>query len=171
VLVGEVTAPFGIRGQVKLRPLMERPEHLATLKEGVRLRWPGEAERPEKVVRVKSVRPHGEGAVVATFEGVEDRNASEMLRGALVFIPRSSLPELEADAYYEADLLGMKVLTETGRDLGTIERVHLYPNSNDVYETDVAMIPAVADEIVIRVDLPSRSITVRDIPGLRKDEL
>jgi 16S rRNA processing protein RimM len=171
VLVGEVTAPFGIRGQVKLRPLMDRPEHLATLKEGVRLRWPADPKRPEQILRVKSVRPHGEGAVVLTLDGVTDRNGSEALREAQVFTPRSSLPALEPDAYYEADLLGLRVVTESGRDLGTVERVLFSANANDVYETDVAMIPAVADEVVLRVDLAARTMTVRDIPGLRKDEL
>lgn len=170
ILVGEITAPFGIRGQVKMRALLDAPAHLSKIPGGVRLRWVNEKERPERTVRVRSVRPHGEGVVVLTLEGVDDRNASEALREARVFILRSELPALEPDAYYEADLLGLKVVTESGRDLGEIERVHFYPNSNDVYETAVAMIPAVADEIVVRVDLPSKTMTVRDIHGLRKDE-
>jgi len=171
ILVGEITAPFGIRGQVKMRVLMDAPAHLSKLQGGVRLRWVNEKERPERAgVRVRSVRPHGEGVVVLTLEGVDDRNSSEMLRDARVFIKRSELPPLDQDAYYEADLLGLRVLTESGRDLGAIERVYFYPNSNDVYETPVAMIPAVADEIVVGVDLAAKTLTVRDIPGLRKDE-
>ena len=84
------------------------------------------------------------------------------------FVRRSELPPLEPDTYYESDLIGLQVLTEIGRDLGTIEAVHYYP-ANDVYETAVAMIPAVG-EIVVEVDLAQRLLRVRDIPGLRKDE-
>ncbi len=48
--------------------------------------------------------------------------------------------------------------------------MHFYPTANDVYETPPAMIPAV-DAIVVSVDLPARRVVVRDIPGLRKDEV
>lgn len=163
VLVGEVTAPFGVRGQVKLRPLMDRPETLAKLP-AVRLRLPDGREEPRRVTNVR----RQQDIAILSFEGILDRNGAEPLRGAQVLIRESELPPLEEDAFYEGQLLGLQVVTESGKDLGRIEQVHFYP-ANDVYETEVAMIPAVT-AIVVRVDLAAGRVVVRDIPGLRKDE-
>ncbi len=163
VLVGEVTAPFGVRGQVKMRPLMDAPEALAKLPR-VLLRYQDGRETPHKIA---AVRRHQE-VVVLTFADVSDRDAAEKLRGGLLLIPKSDLPPLEPDAYYEGQLLGLQVITESGRDLGQVEQVHFYP-ANDVYETPVAMIPAV-ESVVVQVDVPGGHILVRDMVGLRKDE-
>jgi len=163
VLVGEITVPFGILGQVKMRPLMENPQALTKLP-GARLRFPNGREETR---RVSAVRMHQDAALVS-LEGVDDRNAAETLRGVSVLIQQDELPPLEPDAYYESQLLGLRVETESGRDLGRIKKVHFYP-ANDVYETDVALIPAIAD-VVVQVDLAEGRLLVRDLPGLRKDE-
>jgi 16S rRNA processing protein RimM len=105
---------------------------------------------------------------VLTFADITDRDAAETLRGGLLLIPKSDLPPLEPDAYYEGQLLGLQVVTESGRDLGSVEQVHFYP-ANDVYETPVAMIPAV-ESVIVKVDLDAGRILVRDMAGLRKDE-
>ena len=164
VVVGEIAAPHGVRGEVKMQPLMEKPESLSALP-AVRLRF---ADGREEKRRITSAQPH-QKQVLLRVAGVPDRDAAEALRGAQVLIRRDQLPALDPDTYYEADLLGLTVVTEEGRDLGPIERVHFYPTANDVYETPLAMIPAV-DAIVVSVDLPARRVVVRDIPGLRKDE-
>jgi 16S rRNA processing protein RimM len=163
VLVGEVTAPFGVRGQVKMRPLMDKPEALAKLAR-VLLRFKDGREITHKI---SAVRQH-QGMVVLTFAGISDRDAIESFRAALILIPKSDLPPLEPDAYYEGQLLGLQVVTESGKDLGSVSEVHFYP-ANDVYETPIAMIPAV-ESVIVKVDLPGGKIIVRDMAGLRKDE-
>jgi 16S rRNA processing protein RimM len=163
VLVGEVTAPFGVRGQVKMRPLMDAPEALAKLPRVV-LRY---HDGREAVHKVAEVRRHQE-VVLLTFAGIADRDAAETLRGGLLLIPKSDLPPLEPDAYYEGQLLGLQVVTESGKDLGQVEQVHFYP-ANDVYETSVAMIPAV-ESVIVQIDVSGGRIVVRDMLGLRKDE-
>nr|CAA9283651.1 16S rRNA processing protein RimM [uncultured Armatimonadetes bacterium] len=165
VLVGEIAAPHGVRGELRMNPLMDDPRALAALP-AVRLRF---ADGREEKRRVTAVRLHKRQALL-TIAGVADMAAAETLRGAGVHIRRDQLPALPADTYYEADLVGLRVVTQSGSDLGAIERVHFYPQANDVYETPLAMIPGVADEIVIAVDVPGGRMTVRDIPGLRKDE-
>jgi 16S rRNA processing protein RimM len=163
VLVGEITVPFGIRGQVKMRPLMENPQALTKLP-GVRLRFPNGREETRRVSAVRM----NQGAAVVSLEGVDDRTAAEGFRNVAVLIRQDELPPLEPDAYYESQLLGLRVQTESGRDLGRIEKVHFYP-ANDVYETEIALIPAIAD-VVVQVDLANSLLLVRDMPGLRKDE-
>lgn len=166
VVVGEVTAPFGIRGQIKVRPLLEDARALQRVPGGVVLRYPDGREETRRVKGVGTAAQRG--AATLTVEGIDTRDASEAMRGVLLLIRKSQLPPLEEDAFYEGDLIGLKVVTESGRDLGVIEQVHFYP-ANDVYETADAMIPAIAD-VVVKVDVAGGTMIVRDMPGLRKDE-
>ncbi len=174
ILVGEITSAFGIRGEVKMLPLMDDPKHLLKLP-SVLFRWEKKsgASDPkslpvERRLKIASLRRH-QGAALLTIDGVPDRTAAEGFPGAQMFIHRSELPALGEDTYYEADLVGLAVVTEKGKNLGTIQRVHFIPNANDVYETEVAMIPAIGD-VVVSVDLAAKQVLVRDIAGLRKDE-
>lgn len=167
VLVGDIAAPHGIRGEVKMRPLMERSETLAKLP-NVRLHF---GDGREERRRVTSARLQGKHTLL-TLAGVADREGAEALRGVQVFIRRDQLPELPPDTYYEADLLGLRVVTESDGELGAITHVHFYPSANDVYETELAMIPAVDAALggpIVSVDLGARRMVVRDVPGLRKD--
>ena len=175
VLVGEITSAFGIRGEVKMLLLLDDPKHLLKLP-SILLQWPekrgaekAKATPLERRLKVISLRRH-QGAALLTLEGVTDRTQAEQFPGAQIFISRSELPALGEDTYYEADLVGLSVVTESGKSLGIIIRVHFIPNANDVYETEVAMIPAIGD-VVLRVDLATKQVLVRDIAGLRKDEL
>lgn len=79
VLVGEIAGVHGVRGEVKLRPLMDRPELLAELP-AVHLRLP---DSPDALRRVASVRMH-HGAALLSFEGVSDRNRAEEIGRAHV---------------------------------------------------------------------------------------
>jgi 16S rRNA processing protein RimM len=162
VLVGKLTAPFGVRGEIKMRPFMENPKALAKLPQVCLKHGDGSTEYR----KVLSVRMHLEAALV-TFADTTDRNQVELLRDAEVYIRQEELPPLPPGEYYQHQLLGLRVLTDAGRDLGTIEQVHFYP-ANDVYETADAMIPAIENEFILAVDLVAGTMTVRDVPGLEK---
>ena len=168
VVVGEIAAPHGLRGELRMRPLMEEPAALAKLP-SVILRFPdGREERR----RVTSARTTGKRQALLTLAAVPDRDAAAALRGVQLLIRRDQLPPLPPDAYYEGELIGLQVVTESGRDLGAIEQV-LFGPANDVYETPVALIPAVDVSLggpVVSVDLTARRVLVQDIAGLRKDE-
>ena len=167
IFVGEISSAFGIKGEIKMLPAMDDPKHLLKLP-AVLFRWRGANAPPERRLKVTSLRRHQDAALL-TVQGIPDRNEAELFPGAQLFIKRSELPSLDDDTYYEADLVGMAVATDTGKSLGTITRVYFIPNANDVYETEIAMIPAIGD-VVLQVDMQARQVTVRDVPGLRKDE-
>ncbi len=65
------------------------------------------------------MREHGDG-IVAIAEGIADRSAAEALRGARIFIARSSFPKAGADEFYWADLLGLEVVNRDGVVLGEV---------------------------------------------------
>ena len=97
---------------------------------------------------------------------MDDRTAAEALRGARVFVPRSSFPTASADEYYWVDLIGLAVINREGVALGLVkELLSTGPQTVLVmeYETEgkllERMIPFVS-AYIDTVDLPGRRITV-----------
>ena len=155
VLVGEITAPFGMKGEVKLLPYLDEPTSLV----GKTFLLHGQPSR------IESIRLH-QGTVLVHFEG-KDRTAAESLRGIQLFLPKSELPSLPEGAYYDWQLKGLAVVTESGKNLGVLESILYNPAANDVYETSLALIPAHA-QFVLSVDLDAGRMVVSDDPGLLK---
>lgn len=111
VLAGRVIKPHGIRGEVVVEVLTERLERFDP---GGALFGDG---RPMAIV---SSRPH-QGRMLLKFEGVADRSDAERLRGMLLEVDPVSWEDSEA--YLVSELVGMRVLSEDGRDLGVVQAV------------------------------------------------
>jgi len=164
VLIGTIAAPFGVRGEVKVMAHFARMPLIKSFK-SLQMVSPDGAESPASVVTVR----HHPPSWLVQLSGI-DRNQAEHLHGYTLRALKEELPELPPDEFYAFDIEGCAVTTDTGRDFGIVHTVHVNANNNDVYETDVAMIPAV-EQFVLRIDIANKVITVRDVPGLRVDEL
>ena len=118
VVLGKVVDAYGLRGAVKVHPFADDPEAWG----GVGHWWVGrEGEAPELWQRLRVVRCQLRSDVlVATFDGVDDRTASESLKGMLVGAPRASLPAPGDGEYYWGDLLGLDVINEHDQLLGKV---------------------------------------------------
>ncbi|PQV64822.1 16S rRNA processing protein RimM [Abditibacterium utsteinense] len=99
--------------------------------------------------------------------GLLSTEIAESLIGAQLFIDRSMREETKDGEFYVDELFGVRVVSESGVEMGEIEEVIETPN-HDVYVTNLAMIPAHPDFIVSR-DIPQKMIVVRDVPGLLND--
>ena len=107
------------------------------------------------------------GAWIAQWRQITQRTDAEALYGWEVRIKETARAALPAGEYYVDQLLGLRVVTDTGSSLGMLADV-LHSPANDVYETDTGiLVPAVA-EFVVRVDVEAGEIVVRDAPGLRE---
>lgn len=164
VLIGTIAAPFGVRGEVKVMAHFARMPQIKAFTSLELVSPDGVGAR----VKVVSVRHHPPSWLVL-MDGI-DRNQAEHLHGYALRALKTELPPLPDGEYYAFDIEGCKVITDTGRDFGTVHTVHVNAIGNDVYETDVAMIPVV-EQFVLAVDITNKVITVRDVPGLRVDEL
>jgi 16S rRNA processing protein RimM len=167
VEVGRIADAWGIKGWFKVLSHSADPEALFSSK-----RWYLQpAERGLKtfsgtvLLKIREAKDHS-GTVVATAQEVDDRDAAEALRGARVFVPRSSFPTASPDEYYWVDLIGLAVLNREGVALGTVkELLSTGPQTVLVLEyqeegkTLERMIPFVS-AYVDSVDLPGRRITV-----------
>ena len=123
VEVGRVMGAWGVKGWIKVLPFADEPQALFASK-----RWfvrppEGPAAVPPggwpTLLRVSQAREHGDG-VVAGIHDLDDRNVAEALRGARLFVPRSSFPTAGEDEYYWVDLIGLAVLNRQGEALGTV---------------------------------------------------
>jgi len=161
--IGEITAPVGLRGEVRVHALTEHPERFAELRKIGLQRDAG----PVRIVSVRFVRGDGYRVVLA-LDGVDTIDQAEALRGTRIMVPRSWLLPLDEDEYYYDQLLGLEVVTTTGEALGPIIQIW-ETGANDVYETPLALIPAIK-EIVLRVDLAGHCLIVEPRPGLKKSD-
>jgi len=164
IAVGKITGAHGIRGEVKLSPYASL-DGAAWNTVYVRS---GKADRPMVVVRV---RPN-KGLLIIALQGVDDRNAAELLSGFELCMRKGDLPELADDEYYHADLLGMAVVTDDGRDLGLVREI-IPTGGNDVFEVagplGEVLIPAIED-VVLDVDMDNGRIVVHLLEGLLDGE-
>jgi 16S rRNA processing protein RimM len=167
VEVGRIADAWGIKGWFKVLPHSADPQALFSSR-----RWYLQpSERGAKtfsgtvLLRVKEAKEHSD-SVVARADEVEDRTAAEALRGARIFIARSSFPTAAEDEYYWVDLIGLDVSNREGVALGQVkELLQTGPQTVLVLEYEEQgkrlerMIPFVA-AFVDQVDLPGRRITV-----------
>ncbi len=165
--VGRITDAWGIKGWFKVLPHSASPEALFSSKRWYLL----PTERGLKtfdgvaLLRVREAKDHS-GTVVAHAQEVDDRTAAEALRGARIFVPRTSFPTAATDEYYWVDLLGLQVVNREGLALGQVaDLLSTGPQTVLVlsYEADgkpqERMIPFVS-AFVDTVDLPGKRITV-----------
>jgi 16S rRNA processing protein RimM len=116
VCLGQIGAPHGVRGEVRLRSFTGEPEAIAGY-------GPLQAENGG-IVEIETLRPVKDH-FVATLSGIRDRDAAERLTNVKLYVPRERLPELEAaDEFYHADLIGLAVSDRAGHELGTVVAIH-----------------------------------------------
>ena len=164
LMIGEITKPQGVRGEVKVRPCTcdaERFEGLETVY----------IERDGSYAPLNiHVNRLGADAVFMNVEGVSDRDAAEKLRGTLLYIDRAHAVELDEDTNFITDLYGLRGVVDDGRDLGKLTDV-MQPGGNDVYVFKGALgevlVPALKS-VVLKVDLQAGEML---LDGKRLDEV
>jgi len=117
------------------------------------------------LLRVREAREHSD-SVVASAQDIDDRTAAEALKGARIFIPRSSFPTAGDDEYYWVDLIGLEVVNREGLSLGRVQDllstgpqtvlVLAYEQEGKALERMIPFVSAYIDQ----VDLPGKRITV-----------
>ena len=172
--VGCIVDAWGLKGWIKVKPFASDPQALFSTR-----RWylkPSEkagVARPASVSRampaslnITQVKEHGD-VVVALAEEVSDRTAAEALRGARVFVGRSSFPTAGPDEFYWVDLIGLEVVNREGAALGSVIglldtgphsvlRIALAPDAPAEAERLIPFVAAYVDD----VSLEKRRITV-----------
>ena len=156
VVLGTIAGPHGTRGWVRIRSSTEPPENI--------LRYtPWHVARSGHwfTVDVAEGRVQGRG-VIARLHGCHDRNEALGYRGCDIAVERARLPELETGEYYWADLVGMRVATTGGVELGEVARM-METGANDVMVVrgeSERLIPFLPGPVVQSVDSVRGAIVV-----------
>lgn len=155
IVVGQITKPHGVRGEVKVFPLTDDSNRFKQLK---KVLIDGE-ERVITSCKLQSKR------IILKIEGIDSMNEAENYRNKYLEIYREDAVELPEDEYYVADLIGCTVFDENGEELGTVYDV-IHTGSNDVYwvkngEKEV-LIP-VLKEIVLHINIEDKKIIIKPV--------
>jgi len=156
VVIGKVSAVFGVRGQVKVYSYTEPRENILNYDPwllGCGEKWYS--------CHLESGQRHGK-SILARLKGYENRDQALGLVGQEIAIYRDQLPEIDQNEYYWSDLEGLTAVNRQGQVLGTVS--HLFETgSNDVLVVKgerERLIPYIPGQVVLDIDLEGRKMVV-----------
>ena len=165
--VGRIADAWGVKGWFKVISFSAQPEALFSSKRWFLLPTERGLKTFEGVARlaIKEAKEHSD-TVVASAHDVLDRTAAEALRGARIFVARSSFPTASTDEYYWVDLIGLEVFNRADEAMGTVREllstgpqtvlVMDYMQDGKLQERMIPFVSAFVDD----VDLKARRIRV-----------
>lgn len=161
--VGSITTTHGLKGEVKVYPTTEDPYRFKKLKQVLL-----EEKQGFVTLNIRSVK-FFKNIVIIGFEEFTDINQVEGLRGKKLFVSRENAIKLKKDEYYIPDLIGIRVIDDTDKELGILKDV-LSTGANDVYvvKTDEGkeiLLPAIK-ECILSVDTENELMVVHVMDGL-----
>lgn len=156
VPVGKLGGVFGVRGEIKCVP--------STLGEAVFVvgaTFALGAEPDARELRCTGARRHHEKLLLA-FEGIATPEDVRAFVGRTIYA-RAPNVTLAPGEYLDADLIGMRLVDATERELATVVAVQHFPAQDClVVGPQRALVPMVK-AFIRRVDLSTRTIVV-DLP-------
>ena len=158
LLIGEITKPQGIRGEVKIRHYTDDPDRFFDLDEALMQTQEGLVP-----VKVLGARVNGDD-VFLTLEGVNDRNEAEKYRGVKLYVDRAHARQLPEDEVFIADILGLPAFDRQGNPIGKLTDV-LTPGGVDVFvfktPKGTLMTPGLKD-VLLEVDAEAGRIVLNE---------
>ena len=162
IVIGQITKPHGVRGELRVKPHTDEPERFTWLEQV----YVGETAR--SLMLVEKARVH-QGMILLKFTAVNDRTAAEALRGEWLMVPEDEALPLEEGEYYLFQLEGLSVFTDDGEDLGVLTSI-IETGANHVFVVQGAqgelLLPDI-DEVVQEIDFENGRMVVKLLPGLR----
>jgi 16S rRNA processing protein RimM len=160
VNAGRIAGVFGLRGELKLDASRIGDDAVrAGLAATLRLR-----DGTSRDVTIAAVRRQKDRPLIR-ISGIDDADAAETLVGAQMTIARDDAP-LGAGEYFDEDLVGCRIVDETGLERGVVADVLHYPNGDFlVTGKDGALLPLIA-AFIAAIDVPGKEIRVTVPPGL-----
>jgi 16S rRNA processing protein RimM len=149
-----VTGAYGLAGAVKVLPLTDFGDRFDA---GARVVLDG---APREVEWSREGQP----GLVVKLRGIENRTVAELFRGRYLEVPDGELRSLERGRFYHRELIGLPVVTPSGRTAGVIAEVLERP-ANDVWvsrEGPVELLIPATRDAVLEVDLDAGRVVVAD---------
>ena len=169
LLVGEIGAAQGLKGEVRVRSYTEDPADIAAY-------GPLSDEAGTRTIEIERVRVTPK-ALIARIRGVTTREAAEALNGTKLYVAREALPEANEGEWYVADLIGLTAVSPDGAALGRVAAVHNF-GASDIIEVALdgsggTMLVAFTDDTVPEVDIAGGRLVLvppEEIEASEEDE-
>jgi 16S rRNA processing protein RimM len=161
VLLGEIGAAQGLKGEVRLRSYTEEPEAIA--------QYGALEDEQGRLIEIERVRVTPK-ALIARIKGVTTREGAEALLGTKLLIERARLPERAEDEWYHTDLIGLAAIDQDGVQIGKVVAVQNF-GAGDLIEIQPAnggatvLVPFTRDTVP-EVDVEGGRLTLDPPEGL-----
>jgi 16S rRNA processing protein RimM len=155
VVLGNFGAPHGVRGWVKVFSYTSPVENIFEYP-----LWQIEIKGTWKQLEIEDIKKASKEYAVK-INGYETRDDAAKLTNCLISVFRHELPVLQEEEYYWSDLIGLKVVTVSGVNLGVVDSL-LATGSNDVLVVKgdkLRMVPYTS-QVIQRVNLNDKVIVV-----------
>ncbi|MGB2698637.1 MAG: ribosome maturation factor RimM [Candidatus Zixiibacteriota bacterium] len=162
VTIGKITRTRGLNGEVVIFPYTDDPDRFFLLKEV----WVS-GKKDSQLFQIEKAKKFTQ-KIFLKFQGINSPEAAMPLVNSYLEIEREKLLPLPENRYYIFDIIGLKVFTNQGEEIGTIHNVMSLP-ANDVYVVKSGEkeydIPAIK-EVVKKIDLDKKIMVIQPLKGL-----
>ena len=152
VLLGEIGAAQGLKGEVRIRSFTQDPAAIAG--------YGALEDERGRAIEIEHVRVTPK-ALVARIKGVTTREGAEALTHTKLYIARGRLPAREEEEWYHLDLIGLAAIGTDGETIGSVVAVHNF-GAGDLIEVQPA-----AGGATLLVPFTRNSVPEVDVEGGR----
>ena len=161
--IGQIVNTFGIKGIVKVNPFTDDISQFEKLKSIL-------VDKKSKLLemQIEEVK-YSKNQILLKLKGVDTIEEAEKYRNCYLKLPREKAKKLPPNTYFIADLIGLKVYTDEGNLLGTLEDIY-NSGASDIYVVKdelgkQILLPAIKD-VIKQIDLEQEKVIVHLIKGL-----
>ncbi|WP_373295351.1 ribosome maturation factor RimM [Thalassotalea profundi] len=168
ITLGKVGAVYGIKGWLKIHSFTDEQEAILDY-----FPWSLKLGNNTQLVEITDWRRHSNGLIVKVG-GIDDRDQAQALVGSEILVKETALPDLPDGEFYWRDLMGMKVMTTEGYDLGIVsdlletganDVLVVKANRNDGFGKKERLIPYLFEQVIQSVSIENKQICVDWDPG------
>jgi len=168
IIVGRIGAVYGVKGWLKIISFTDDAESIFSYQP-----WQLLDKQSTQTLNVTDWRRHNKG-LIAKFDGVDNRDAAQLLTNLEIAVTADTLPELPEDEYYWRDLIGAQVVNLSGYHLGQVidlmetgsnDVLVVKANASDAFGKKERLIPFIDEQVIKQIDLQARQIEVDWDPG------
>lgn len=161
--VGVIASTYGIRGEVKVYPTTDDVNRFKSLKKVIL-----DTGKEKLNLEVQGVK-FFKNMVIVKFKGIDNINDIEKYKGKDLLVTREDAIPLEEGEYYIFDVLGSKIVTEDGEEIGELKEI-LQTGANDVYIVKTTagkelLIPSIP-QCILDVNIDAKIIKVHLLDGM-----
>jgi len=162
--IGKIVNTVGVRGEIRVFPTTDDVKRFDMLKE-ITVVCPRGEQRVFPVQKTRYYR----NLVMLMLEGVSNMDEAAKLKGSTIVVSRADALPLSEGEYYVPDLIGLRVVSDEGVEIGLLTNV-LATGANDVYVVKQPsgkeiLLPAIK-QCILSVDLENSVMTVHVLEGL-----